>query len=68
MDRKFETGQAEAEARAHMEKGSAVVPHPTEPVSRVFLDSELARALGHKNVNWSADHKPYVETEPLPNR
>ena len=68
MDRNFETGQAEASVKSALKEGSILAPQSTDHVSKVFLDGELARAMGHSKVNWSADHKPYVVTEPLPER
>ena len=35
-------------------------------VSKVRIDPEVARALGHSNVEWGPDNKPFVVTEPMP--
>ena len=53
-DRTHETGQDKAEG-----KSSAVV-------SKVRIDPEVARALGHSNVEWGPDNKPFMVTEPIP--
>ena len=59
MDRNHETRQAEAAARAaNTEAGK---------VEKVYLDSEVARAMGHENVEWDGE-RPYVKPKPLPDK
>ena len=35
-------------------------------VTKVRIDQEVARALGHANVEWGPDNRPFVVTEPTP--
>jgi len=65
MDRNYETGKAEAESQASETFKQELTAR--QPVTRVDLDLGVARMLGHKNVEWDGA-RPYVKTEPLPNK